>query len=135
MISKKMKIPFHLCDPAGIMFFGAYLEIYHLFLEEALPQMGIPWKTWFMEKTGAPVRGLQVAYDIPLAFGKDYDAQISVKKMGSSSFTFCFEMFSDKGRHASAEVTHVFVDFQNHLKTEIPSEIRASLKEHLQAPS
>jgi acyl-CoA thioesterase FadM len=133
MISKPKKIPFHLCDAARIMFFGSFFEIYHMFLEESLPEMGIPWEDWFMKTTGAPVRGAQVQYDKPLAFGGDYIAKLWVKKIGESSVTFRFEMGTDETCHAYTEVTHVFVDFKLRTKTEIPKEIRQALTKHLQA--
>lgn len=133
MLTKKIRVPFHLCDAARIMFFGAFFEIYHMFLEEQLPNMGIDWKTWFLETTGAPVRGASVQYDHPLAFGETYTAKIWVKKLGESSITFRFEMGTDEKCHAFTEVTHVFVNFKTRTKTNIPKEIRQSLKAHLQA--
>ncbi len=133
MLTKKMKIPFHLCDAARIMFFGSFFEIYHMFLEEQLPKMGIDWETWFLETTGAPVRAANVQYDHPLIFGEDYTAKIWVKKLGDSSVTFRFEMGTEENCHAFTEVTHVFVNFKNRTKTNIPKEIRLSLEAHLQA--
>lgn len=133
MVTKQMKIPFHLCDAARIMFFGAFFEIYHMFLEEQLPNMGVDWKTWFMETTGAPVRGAIVQYDTPLTFGGDYTAKMWVKKLGESSVTFHFEMGTPDKLHAFTEVTHAFVDFKTRTKTDIPKQIRQVLEAHVQA--
>ncbi len=133
MVTKKIRIPFHLCDAARIMFFGSFFEVYHMFLEEQLPNIGIDWNAWFMQTTGAPVRGAVVQYDHPLAFGGEYIAKLWVKKLGESSVTFHFEMGTDEKCHAFTDITHSFVDFQKRTKTQIPKEIRQSLEAHLQA--
>lgn len=132
MVKKKLRVPFQLCDAARIMFFGSFFEIYHMFLEEQLPNMGIEWEKWFFQTTGAPVRAANVQYDAPLAFGQEYEGRLWVKKLGESSVTFRFEMGTADKCHAFTEVTHAFVDFNNRQKTAIPKDIKQSLKEHLQ---
>ncbi len=133
MIKKKIRVPFHLCDAARIMFFGSFFEIYHMFLEESLPKMGIDWEMWFLQTTGAPVRAAKVQYEAPLSFGVEYEAKLSVLKIGSSSVTFKFEMGTGSHCHAFTEVTHSFVDFKSRTKTKIPTKIRSFLEEHLEA--
>lgn len=132
MVTKKLRVPFHLCDAARIMFFGSFFEIYHMFLEEHLPKMGIEWDEWFMKTTGAPVRAANVQYDSPLVFGGEYEGKLWVKQLGDSSVTFRFEMGTSEQCHAFTEVTHAFVDFQKRTKTSIPTEIRSALTKHLQ---
>ena len=135
MVTKSLRVPFHLCDPARIMFFGSFFEIYHMFLEENLPQLGVDWDTWFMGTTGAPVRGATVQYDHPLKFGTEYTANLAVKKIGSSSVTLRFEVRDRNGDgskcHAFTDVTHCFVDFTTRKKTTVPTQIAQSFSEHL----
>jgi acyl-CoA thioesterase FadM len=131
MVTETLRVPFHLCDPARIMFFGAFFEIYHMFLEENLPQLGVDWDTWFMGTTGAPVRGANVQYDHPLKFGTSYTATLGIKKIGSSSVTFRFEVGDGKKCHAFTEVTHCFVDFNKRTKVDVPKEIAQSFSKHL----
>jgi len=131
MVTKNLRVPFHLCDPARIMFFGAFFEIYHMFLEENLPQLGVEWDIWFMSTTGAPVRGAVVQYDHPLKFGTNYTATLGIKKIGSSSVTFRFEVGDKTKCHAFTEVTHCFVDFNTRTKVSVPKEIEQSFSNHL----
>jgi len=135
MVTKSLRVPFHLCDPARIMFFGSFFEIYHMFLEENLPQLGVEWKTWFMSTTGAPVRGAKVQYDHPLQFGTAYTANLGIKKIGTSSVTFKFEVRDGNSAgskcHAYTEVTHCFVDFKTRTKVPVPTEIALSFSKHL----
>ena len=128
IIRKNQRIPFNLCDAARIMFFGAYLEIYHTFLESALPEMGINWDDWFVRDTGAPVRAVNVDYQKPLAFGQLYQAELSVEKLTDSTVTFSFKMGTETTVHAEAKVTHCFVDFKTRSKAEIPAKIRTALE-------
>ena len=131
MIEKSLRVPFHLCDPARIMFFGSFFEIYHMFLEENLPHLGVDWDTWFMSTTGAPVRGATVQYDHPLKFGTEYTARLGIKKIGSSSITFHFEVGDGKKIHAYTHVTHCFVDFKERTKTSVPKDIAQAFSKHL----
>ncbi len=133
MLTKNMKIPFHLCDPARIMFFASFLQIYHIFLEEQLPNMGIAWEAWFLDTAAAPIRGAVVQYDHPLVFGDDYIANLWIKKLGESSVTFHFEIGTDEKCHAFTHITHCFVNINSRTKIPIPTKIRQSLKAHLQA--
>lgn len=131
MVTKNIRIPFHLCDPARMMFFGSFFEIYHMFLEENLPHLGIDWDTWFMGTTGAPVRAANVQYDAPLKFGTEYSASLGVKKLGNSSVVFRFSVGDKNKEHAFTEVTHSFVDFTKKEKAEIPKGIKLLLLKHL----
>ena len=135
MVSKTLRVPFHLCDPARIMFFGSFFEIYHMFLEENLPQLGVEWKRWFMSTTGAPVRGATVQYNHPLKFGTEYTAVLGVKKIGNSTVTLKFEVRDDDTPGAKCraftEVTHCFVDFTTRTKVDVPKEIKQAFSKHL----
>ena len=133
MTKASIRIPFHLCDPAKILFFGSLYEIYHQFLENHISDLGVSWKDWFQGEAGSPIRGLKTSYNHPLSFGNNYQAELSVKKIGNSTVTFLFEV---KGKndlvHAATEVTHCFVS-KELKKVEVPTLIKEALIKHLQS--
>lgn len=132
MTKALIRIPFHLCDPAKILFFGSLYEIYHQFLENHISDLGVSWKDWFQGEAGSPIRGLQTSYDHPLRFGQEYEARLSVKKIGNSTVTFLFELQGENNLiHAATEVTHCFVSHERK-KVEVPKAIKESLTKHLQ---
>ena len=142
----KIKIPFHLCDPAQILFFGSFYEIYHQYLEEHITEFGIKWSDWFKGDSGGPIRGLKTSYNQPLHFGVNYQAELSVIKIGDSTVTFRFEVFDEKKKLATdtaksskkhsearvtSEITHCFVDKKTRDKVSVPKLIKQALSKHL----
>jgi acyl-CoA thioesterase FadM len=132
MTKAQIKIPFHLCDPAKILFFGSLYEIYHQFLEDHISDLGVSWKDWFQGEAGSPIRGLKTSYNHPLKFGVTYQAELSVVKVGDSTVSFLFEVKGEAGVHAATEVTHCFVDPKKRSKTAVPKTIKEALIKHLQ---
>lgn len=134
MIKAPIRIPFHLCDPARILFFGSLYEIYHQFLEDHIVDFGLRWEDWFQGEAGSPIRGLKTSYNSPLKFGHTYNAELSVLKVGNSTVTFLFEVKSQNDQvHAATEVTHCFVHPQERKKVEVPKVIKEALLKHLQS--
>ena len=134
MIKASIRIPFHLCDPAKILFFGSLYEIYHQFLEDHIDDLGVFWKDWFQgEEACAPIRGLKTSYNHPLNFGVTYSAELSVIKIGNSTVTFLFKVKGSEGRiHAATEITHCFVDLKGRKKVDVPKIIKEALIQQIQ---
>lgn len=128
MVTGKIRIPFHLCDPAQILFFGSLFDVYHLFLEENLESFGLTWKDWFKGEAAAPIKALKAEYDAPLFYGETYNVQWRLLKITDSTTTFSFEILNDGKRHAWAEVTHCFMDKDKRKKTAVPKKIREALE-------
>ena len=134
MIESPIRIPFHLCDPAKILFFGSLYEIYHQFLENHISDLGVPWEDWFQGEIGSPIRGLETSYNEPLKFGITYNAQLKVAKISHSTVTFIFEIRGDKNKvYASTKITHCFVDQKERKKVNVPKTIREVLVKHSQS--
>lgn len=134
MTSAPIKIPFHLCDPAKILFFGSLYEIYHQFLEDHISDLGIKWEDWFQGEAGSPIRGLQTSYDRPLKYGKTYTAELKVEKIGETTVTFLFQMLGETQKvHAKTQVTHCFVDPIKRKKVNVPKPIKEALTKHLES--
>jgi len=134
MFTSTIKIPFHLCDPAKILFFGSLYEIYHQFLENHIDAFDISWEDWFKQSYGAPIRGLKTSYNRPLAFGKTYKAHLKIKHVGESTVTFLFEVEGEnKAIHVTTEVTHCFVDSEVREKMNVPTKIKEAFLKHLQS--
>ena len=131
----KIKIPFHLCDPAQILFFGSFYEIYHQYLEDHIVDFGIEWKDWFKGEAGAPIRGLKTSYNQPLHFGNSYEAKLQVIKIGDSTVTFRFEVFGEDSSapRVVSEITHCFVGKNTRGKASVPTLIKQALTKHLES--
>ncbi len=131
-------LPFDQADPAGIMFFGEFPVLCHRALEQALPQWGIEWKTWYGSDFGSPIRHIEVDYKSPLYPGKTYDFSIQLVKMGKTSIQFVHQArlqnenpAQQSSILAEARITHVFIDRKMKSKIPIPEILIQNLKKIL----
>ena len=69
-------------------------------------------------------------YCAPIAYPEKISVGIRVNKLGNRSVCYGVSIFKEDNNEAAAygEFTHVFVDRSNNESTEIPSQIRNSLK-------
>lgn len=136
-----LTIKFREADPAGIMFYGNILGLCHDAFEEFLTHIGVSWKTWFQPTDWAcPIRHAEVNYLAPLLPGQTYAVEVSVRKIGSSSFGMNYRFLKDSKEHALVQITHAFVSLEHsplsaegpQLKTRpIPSEFKTLFENHL----
>lgn len=124
---------FHLCDPAGILFYGNYAAIGHQVLEEFIVAMGIPWREWFENaKWGIPIRKLDVEYRAPVWAGRTYQAKASVTKLGETSVEFQVNLFDESDNHCTQiRTVHVFIDLKSKQKMPIPDSFLMCLRKGL----
>ena len=78
---KEISIPFHLTDPAGILFFGHIFSLYHEVYESFISSF-CPWESWFNnDQWIAPIRKTECEFLAPLFAGKKYLAKVKIKKV------------------------------------------------------
>lgn len=130
MIKVQKRVPFDMCDPVGIAFYGSVYALAHRVLEEALPQLGIPWDRWFSTDKGAPVRHTECDYYHPLTANKVFDVEFSVSQMTESSVTFQYQFKEENTLYVDLRVTKVFVDRKSFKKIPIPEDLRQIFKQH-----
>lgn len=124
-----MQIAFDDADGEGIVFFGNYFRLAHRALEQYIPQIGIPWKTWFKNDSwGVPLRKVECEYLSPLKPGQQFHAAIRVENLGENSLTFSYEFIFEGKAVAQLKTVHVFLDRKTLTKMAIPEDIRMKLK-------
>lgn len=123
----KVQISFDQADPAGILFFANVFSLAHKNLETVLTKEHNLWDTWFNHPEWAvPIVKAETNYLKPMIVGKEYQAKLSVVKMGDSSITFKTD-FLDRSNQLCAETitVHVFVNKSDRKKRAIPEEIKS----------
>jgi len=122
-------LAFDEADGEGIVFFGNYFRLAHRALEFHLPQIGIPWVTWFRHpEYGVPLRHVEADYMAPLRPGDTLNIEVGVTKLGDSSVEFIHRFTHADGKPAATVRTvHVFVSRKTFYKVQIPEDIRGRL--------
>ncbi len=125
MVKIIKRIPFDLCDPVGILFYGSIYALVHQALEEALPQIGISWQEWFNSDQGAPVRRVECDYYRPMKGNEVFDIEINFVNPTDSSITVHYLIKKENVTYCEVKVIKVFVDRKTMTKTKMPSKYKA----------
>lgn len=128
-------IPFHLADPAGILFFGHAFTLFHQAFEHfILHQLECPWSFWFQNPEWiVPIRNAEAQYLHPLQVGQNCLIDISVSSLASSSFVLN-SSFKQGDHCCSLKTVHVFCSRHNGQKMAIPEAIYLKLTACLPDP-
>ncbi len=121
MYKKQITIPFHLSDPAGILFFGNVFSLAHEVYEQWIIQKLGKWEKWFGNgQWVAPIRKAEAEYFKPLSAGDAIEVVISIKSVGQTSFVIIAEFNRAAVCHARVETVQVFCDRKTFIKIPIP---------------
>lgn len=125
----QIQVRFEHGDPGGISFFPNVYRFAHEAYENFVAHMGFSYKEWFGNKEwGLPIRHSEADYFRPLFCGKKYDVQVSIEKLGESSFTTMYEIKEGDNLHVVIRLVHTFFDIQKRAKMPMPSDIRTRLE-------
>ena len=124
-------IHFNDADPAGILFFANYFTKVHQAIEHFVQSLDISWSEWFANPDlGVPLRHVEAQYFEPLWAGQNYEIQISIEKLSSSSVTFQHRIFNTQQKLCTElKTVHVFIKVPEKEKTPIPTTIYQKLKD------
>lgn len=123
-------ISFDLVDAAGILFFSHVFTLaHHVFESSVVPHLGISWQEWFNNGEWiAPIKQSEAVYQKPLLCGQTYDVDVSVKRIGETSFTMCYRFSQHNEEYCSVTLVHVFCNRLSGKKMAIPHNIREKLE-------
>jgi acyl-CoA thioesterase FadM len=128
MVKVVKRIPFDLCDPVGILFYGNIYHLVHQALEEALPQIGIPWDEWFNSDQGAPVRHIECDYFRPMKGNEVFDFEVNFINPTDSSITVHYQIKKNQTLYCDVKVVKVFVNRKTMTKTTMPEKYQRIFK-------
>ena len=133
---KKMLVRFAHCDPAGIVFYPRFLEMFNELVED-----------WFAEallfsfrdlhglgvaggrKLGIPTVRLEVDFKAPSSIGDVLDAELVVREIRNTSLTLMIDLRGDDGRpRVSGRVVLVFLDLETRRPIAVPQALRSRME-------
>jgi 4-hydroxybenzoyl-CoA thioesterase len=126
----EIRVRFGDCDPAGIVFYPRYLEIFNGLVEDwcrdelqySFPEL-ITQRGW-----GLPTVHLEVDFLAPSRFGDALSATLRVEKVGKSSVNIAINLCSPDGSaRVRGKVVLVLIDRKPHKVIPIPDNLRARM--------
>lgn len=124
--SYSKQIPFHLSDPAGVLFFGNSFHLAHECLEQFLTQSPLGWKFWFKSKSFlVPIVNCNCDFKSPLFCGESYSINLVKAEINNSSIKFHFEII-DKNNSICIQMqsTHVFISKDSKKPITVPEQVK-----------
>ena len=121
----------HETDAAGLLFFSHQFTIIHDAYEALLEKIGFSFAK-MIRKTNffLPIVHAESDYKGPLFVGDRLSITVRVEKIGTTSFSFVYELFKgpEKELVGEARTVHVTIDKKTGKKTPIPPAMRKALK-------
>lgn len=133
----RQKIMFQHCDPAGIVFYPRYVEMFNAVVEEWFERgLGRSFAELVMErKKGVPTAHLEVSFKAPSRLGEVLELSLAVTKLGGSSVTCAIEASCEGEARIGGTVTLVHIDGARMRSEPWPDDLRAKIEKFLVQPS
>jgi 4-hydroxybenzoyl-CoA thioesterase len=126
------EIRFGDCDPSGIAYFPAYLNILNGVVEEFWTAIGFPWCDLMLtRKIATPTVHLDCNFSRPSSYGDRLMFQLAVGRVGRASLRFEHLVSGDEGTRWQARQTVVATSMATRRSLPWPDDIRNALVRHL----
>ncbi|RAI45349.1 acyl-CoA thioesterase [Rhodoplanes roseus] len=121
------------CDPAGIAYFPAYMDMLVAVTEEMFADFGAPWPEMVRDRRiGVPTVKLDVDFSTPAFHGDRLDFTVAVAALGRSSADLRHRVVVGDRTVWTARQVLVATSLDTHRAVAWPDDIRAGLAAHLE---
>ena len=128
----KTKIKLHETDAAGLLFFSNQLKLVHDAYESLLEKAGVGFSKLIREKKYfLPIIHAEADYKAPLFVDDHITIQVRVAHVGTTSFTFDYQLFNKKQLVGTAKTVHVTTDKKTRRKIPLPPDMRRAIEKLL----
>lgn len=132
--STSRRLGFGACDPSGIAYFPAYLDLLVGVLEEFFEHIGAPWPALLRDRRiGTPTVKLDLTFERPGFHGDLLQFELIVTRIGRSSLDLHHDVTANGELLWSAEQTIVATSIETHTSCGWPDDVRAALTRCLEA--
>ncbi|MFN3985946.1 MAG: acyl-CoA thioesterase [Rhodocyclaceae bacterium] len=116
------------CDPAGIVFFPAYLRMLNAVVEDWLAALGHPW-TWLIgeQRMGTPTAQLDSRFHRPSFMGESLVFELRLASLGHSSLVLEHAARVAGELRFSARQVLVATSLDTHRPIAWPDDMRAAM--------
>jgi 1,4-dihydroxy-2-naphthoyl-CoA hydrolase len=131
MFVAKNKVRMHDTDMAGILYFARQFRFAHDALEDFVENEAFDFdKVFHKENFVFVIVHCEADYFAPLRVGDKLEVQVSVEKIGNSSFTMNYRIYREKSEVGTVKTVHVTLERSSRKKIPIPQDFRQILEKH-----
>jgi len=128
--SRSVQVRFGDCDPAGIVFYPRYFEMFNNLVEDwCADGLGTSFRELHgVRGLGLPTVSIQTDFVASSKLGDVLRAELSVTKIGASSITVAIRLRGEDGaERVRATLVLVLMDLKTARATRIPEPMRACI--------
>jgi 4-hydroxybenzoyl-CoA thioesterase len=125
---REVLVRFGDCDPAGIVFYPRYFEMFNNLVEDWCAHgLGTSFRELHQERRlGLPTVSIQTDFIAPSRLGDVLRAELRVEKIGAASITVAIRLLGDDGsERVRASLVLVLMELKTMRATRIPDAMRA----------
>ncbi len=117
-------------DGAGIVYYPRFFNYFHVAFEEFFGRVaGVPYdQMLYKERVGFPTVHVETDFGVPLRHGDAIDVEMTVSRIGKSSFVSTYRVLRGGKLCARAEITTATVNLDRMEAIPIPDRYRAALE-------
>lgn len=131
MISKKIRIQFVDTDMSGRIHYSSIFRYFEIMDHDFFRRIGYSYKKIFQLGLDMPRVHVECNYLGEIEYDDELEAQVSVAKLGNSSYTLSFCFHKENILVAKGKLTNVFIDRSTGKSVQIPESIKMELAKHL----
>jgi len=127
---REVLVRFGDCDPAGIVFYPRYFEMFNNLVEDWCAQgLGASFRELHQERgLGVPTVSIQTEFVATSTLGDVLRAELSVLKIGGASITLAIRLVGEDGAdRVRATLVLVLMELKTKRATRIPDAMRARI--------
>jgi len=125
--SVSIPVRFADCDPAGIVFYPRYFEMFNALVEDWCAQgLGMPFREMHVtQRIGLPTVRLETDFVAPSELGETLRAELAVRRIGGASLQVALRLLgADGGERVRAKVVLVAMDLDARCAVPLPRALR-----------
>ena len=130
VFAREVLVRFGDCDPAGIVFYPRYFEMFNNLVEDWCAHgLGTSFRELHQERgLGLPTVGIQTDFVAPSRLGDVLHAELQVEKLGGASLTVAIRLMGeDYAVRVRASLVLVLMELNTMRATRIPDAMRARI--------
>lgn len=126
---KVVRVPFSVCDPAGIMFFAQYYIMFQNLVDDWVTErLGISYADLLgPRRVGLPTVRFETDFRAPSSMGDSITLGLAVEHLGRSSLVLALDVRGAEGVRVQAKQVIVCTSLDTHRPMPFPDDVRGAI--------
>jgi len=127
---KIVRVPFSVCDPAGIMFFAQYYIMFQNLVDDWVTErLGISYADLLgARRVGLPTVRFETDFRAPSSMGESITLGLAVEHLGRSSLVLAIDVRGGESIRVSAKQVIVCTSLDTHKSMPFPEDLRNAIE-------